>query len=427
LTKCRERFIRYCMPEKPSIPGDHSHSRSRGVALKALSICFLAATVFVSGAPAQHVKKPLSKEDVIGLLQGHVDPADLATACRGDGIKFEMNPATEKELRDAGANDNLINVLRELSPKPKSTGRALSKSDIVNLLQGAVAPDTIVELAQKSGIDFVIDAATEKELRDAGADSHLINFLMGLSPGSKTQIPPSIPSNPPPRDTPPVLLIEATPGGAQVYIDDEPKATTSPEGRVKFGDVSPGMHVVRLSAAGYMDHEEKVVLKPGQTTTVFATLAVMKPPAPTIPTPPVSTQARPANPLANTTPAASAQIPSASSTKVESFLVAHDHGFPAGTYCTGMMLVGNGKIRYQGVRAFTAGKPGGTNHSFDISADEIKEVKRNNVYLAQIGGFHIKLKKGTNINLVVIDAQGRYQPPDGIITAIESLMSGSLK
>lgn len=63
----------------------------------------------------------------------------------------------------------------------------------------------------------------------------------------------------------------------------------------------------------------------------------------------------------------------------------------------------------------------------DISGDEIREAKRNGVYLAQMGGFHIKLKKGTNINLFVVDAQGRYQPPDAILTAIQSQMNESLR
>ncbi len=78
-------------------------------------------------------------------------------------------------------------------------------------------------------------------------------------------------------------------------------------------------------------------------------------------------------------------------------------------------------IHYQGLRAVTQGQMGGPTHSFDISADEIKEVKKNGVYLAVMGGFHIRLKKGTNNNFYVIDAQGRYQPPDALLNAIDSL------
>lgn len=343
------------MPAESSTLGNLPGSWRGGVTLKVIVMSLLAVLVFASIAAAQKAKKPLSKDDVVGLLEGDVEPARVADVARSEGVKFEMTPATEKELRDAGADDNLINVLRELGPKPK--------------------------------------------------------------------VETPVTSSPPPAASPPILLIEATPGSAQVYIDDEPEATTSQEGRVKFSDLPPGLHVVRLSMAGYADHEEKVELKPGQTSTVYATLAAVKPPTTTVPTPPVSTQSRGVNPLANTTPAAGGQTPPVNNTPVASFLVAHDHGFPTGTYCVGTMTMANGKIHYQGVRAFTNGQPGGTNHSFDISGDEIKEIKRNNVYLAQIGAFHIKLKKGTNINMVVVDAQGRYQPPDTIITAIEAQMN----
>jgi len=350
------------MHSKPLIPGSLYGFRCGGIAPKAIVLGLLAILFFVSIAAAQKAKKPLSKDDVVGLLEGDVEPVRVADVARSEGIKFEMNAATEKELRDAGADDNLINVLTELSPKPKPS-----------------------------------------------------------SPPAAASTPPS---STPPTMSAPVLLIEATPGGAQVYIDDEPKATTSQEGRVRFSQLSAGLHVVRLSRAGYTDYEQKVDLKAGETSTVYATLAAVKAAAVT---PPASSQSSTVPPASNNSVAGGGQIPPANNGPVASFLVAHDHGFPAGSYCEGTMTVGNGKILFQGSRAFSSYQPGGPSHSLDISTDEIKEAKKNNVYLAQIGGFHIKLKKGTNINLVVIDAQGRFQAPDAILRAIESQMHVSLR
>lgn len=76
-------------------------------------------------------------------------------------------------------------------------------------------------------------------------------------------------------------------------------------------------------------------------------------------------------------------------------------------------------VHFQGQRAVTQGTLGGPLHSFDISMNEIKEAKKNGVYLTAVGGFHIRLKKGSNNNFYVIDAQGRYQPPDAVLTAID--------
>jgi hypothetical protein len=343
------------MPSEFSIsvvPDGPLHSRR---ALKAIAFCFLAALFFTSVA-AQKAKKPLSKDDVIGLLEGQVEPARVADVARSEGITFEMNPATEKDLRDAGADEHLLSVLRDLAPKPKSE--------------------------------------------------------------------PATPSNPPPSSAPPILAIEATPGGAQVYIDDELKATTSPQGKVRFSQLGPGEHSVRLSVPGYTDYEQKVELKPGQTTNVYATLAAVK--AATTPayTPPASSQPGGTPSGVNNNQPAASQTPAVNNANLPKFLVAHDHGFPAGmNLCVGWMIVGNGMIQFQGLRAITNGQAGGPTHSLTISGNEIKEAKRNGVYLAQMGGFHIKLKKGTNINLFVVDAQGRYQPPDAILTAIDSIMN----
>jgi serine/threonine protein kinase len=76
------------------------------------------------------------------------------------------------------------------------------------------------------------------------------------------------PPAPPKSSGPPILLIEATPGDARVYIDDETVGTTSPEGRLKITTLSPGAHRVRLAHRSFQDHEETVRLTSGETTRV---------------------------------------------------------------------------------------------------------------------------------------------------------------
>ncbi len=84
---------------------------------------------------------------------------------------------------------------------------------------------------------------------------------------------------------PPILLIEATPGDARVYIDDETVGTTSPEGRLKITTLSPGAHRVRLAHRSFQDHEETVRLISGETTLVASNLQA---PAATVTNPPAT-------------------------------------------------------------------------------------------------------------------------------------------
>ena len=388
--------------------------------------------------------------------------------------------------------------------------KSVIKKDVIELLEGEVAPARVADVARKEGITFQMTPGTEKELLNAGGNEDLLKVLRQLAPKQSAADSPASSSSETGFGAP-ILLIEVTPGGAQVYIDDESKASTSPEGRVRFSQLSPGEHVVRLSLAGYRDYEQKVELQPGQTSTVTTTLEAVKSgglfsdnnagstpqsETPVAPSPQggaiglkvapyegpngvkgaaiasvsPNSPAEPAGlragfailsvdgqPVTNPadlvrlisshhpgdtvevsyTPSPSTGAPvqsvrvqlagrGAAATMVSNvatFLVAHDHGMPAGqNACVGWMTVGNGMIHFQGQRAVTRGVLGGPLHSFDISTNEIKEVKRNEVYLSAIGGFHIRLKKGTNNNFYVIDAQGRYQPPDAVLTAIDQEM-----
>jgi hypothetical protein len=70
-----------------------------------------------------------------------------------------------------------------------------------------------------------------------------------------------------------VLVIQSTPGGAQVYVDDELLGTTSPEGRLKISTLRPGKHTLRLSLGGNSYGQGQFTLVAGKTLTKTVTLA----------------------------------------------------------------------------------------------------------------------------------------------------------
>lgn len=84
----------------------------------------------------------------------------------------------------------------------------------------------------------------------------------------------------PPAPEPPktaTLQIEAQPGGAEFYIDDEFKGSTSGEGKIKVSGLSPGEHRLRLSRKDYQEWTKTLTLEPGENRTIEAHLEEAKP------------------------------------------------------------------------------------------------------------------------------------------------------
>jgi hypothetical protein len=305
-------------------------------------------------------------------------------------------------------------------------GRKLSKDDVIGLLSSGVASADVVDAARKSGISFQVTASVEKEIRDAGGTDDLIRVLRSLAPSAPPPSPPVETPHSPPPASPPVLMIESTPGQSEVYVDDEPVGVTSQAGRLKLTRLAAGDHRVRISLIGYQDHEQTVTLTTGEIATVAATLqraqvAQIAPapqpqvslpaPAPEQPKAPAQLDVQvPAQPI--TAPA----LPRNPGGGFASFIVAHDHGQAGKQYCVGVMSIGNGMIYYKGTK--------GTNgvHNFEIPLNSVREARRNAVYLVAFGAFHINTKKGSNFNFVALNQQLQFQPPDAVLTAIDSAM-----
>jgi hypothetical protein len=70
--------------------------------------------VVMQGGPEGQGNRPMSKEWLIQTLKsGAVKPADLAQQIHRRGVRFKATADDEKELRDAGATDEVITAVRE--------------------------------------------------------------------------------------------------------------------------------------------------------------------------------------------------------------------------------------------------------------------------------------------------------------------------
>jgi hypothetical protein len=89
-----------------------------------VAFSFLVGLVIVGfclpGAVAQKSRKPLAKGEVIELLENGAAPARIIDFTNQYGIAFEITPTAENELRQAGATDELLKSLREISARPSA-------------------------------------------------------------------------------------------------------------------------------------------------------------------------------------------------------------------------------------------------------------------------------------------------------------------
>jgi membrane-associated protease RseP (regulator of RpoE activity) len=179
--------------------------------------------------------------------------------------------------------------------------KPLAKEDVLELLTGDVPPERVAAIVRERGVSFKLTREVEGQIQQAGGNEELLKAIREFgpkppgSPASKTK--PATTESP---AAPAVLMIEATPGGARVYIDDEPVGTTSPEGRLKLSTLSPGAHQVRLASRGFQDHEETLQLTSGETTRVATNLVAAPAPAQTL--------AQPAAPVTGPTATASGAL-----------------------------------------------------------------------------------------------------------------------
>ena len=76
-------------------------------------------------------------------------------------------------------------------------------------------------------------------------------------------------------------------------------------------------------------------------------------------------------------------------------------------------MIANGVIGYRAVNGM---------HWFQAPLSDVKEARRNALYLAAVGGFHIALRNGVTYNFVAMNPYNQPMPPDAVLAAIRQAM-----
>jgi PEGA domain-containing protein len=158
----------------------------------------------------------------------------------------------------------LIALLVALPARPQDRPPAMSESDVMQLLKIQMPDDQIIGGIKKLGINFEMTAERERRFRPAGADDDVIAALRSVSKSSGETTQTGSAGG---------LEIHTQPGEAQVYLNDELKGMSSPEGRLRISRLAPGSYVVRVSLPGYESWQRSVMVTAGETASVLAPLA----------------------------------------------------------------------------------------------------------------------------------------------------------
>jgi len=185
----------------------------------------------------------------------------------------------------------------------------LNEQKVIELLEGTVPSSRVSEIVDDRGIDFDFTPEIEQKVRDAGGADDVVAALRRASQRRAESEQPRTGG----------LVLKTTPGETQVYLDDELKGMTSPEGELRLPDLKPGNYNLRVSLPGYQSYEKTRTVAAGEEQMVYVTL-VQKSPADPPKDNPAPAQEPP--PLAN--PSAGIPIPGIKVSAVQFFEGPHD-------------------------------------------------------------------------------------------------------
>jgi formylglycine-generating enzyme required for sulfatase activity len=233
-----------------------------------VAILILCVTLLPLKAVPQAGSHQLSKLDVVKLLKGQVSPHRVGQRAREQGIDFEVTPDVERELRQSGANNELIGTLRELAPKsgqivvetsPQAevylddeyAGRASAQGRLV--IGNAKPGEHNMRVSLTGKKDFE-QKLTVVATQSANVQAALLDSLASIQ--------------------------VQTSAGAEIFLDGSSRGSANPAGQLVVSDVTPGAHELRVVVQNKKDFRQSTTVLAGQQSTVDAMLAdIEKPPA----------------------------------------------------------------------------------------------------------------------------------------------------
>jgi tetratricopeptide (TPR) repeat protein len=141
-------------------------------------LIFIVAAILALPARAQ--QKPLTQDQVEGLVHAGLGDESGAKLIEERGIDFEPSEDFLQSLKAAGANEAFLQALRAPSgaqPHGEASKKPLNQLQIFGLLAGQVTTHRVATLVQERAIDFEPKDEYLQQIRVIGGDDELINAL----------------------------------------------------------------------------------------------------------------------------------------------------------------------------------------------------------------------------------------------------------
>jgi formylglycine-generating enzyme required for sulfatase activity len=282
-----------------------------------MKVCFLIFIIFlaVTAQPAipQQAEKPLTKDQVMGLVNFGMDGADLARRIKERGVDFEPTEDYVESLKRAGAENMVVQALVRSSALGQESGRPLTKDQVVRLVKFGMDGTEVAKRIKGRGLDFEPTDDYLETLREAGGQAAVIRAIREVKPKPLTQeqigklVAGGVPSQRAAalvkqrgidfladeqyfemlrlaggddvviaavREAGVVataqLAVETSPG-AEVYLDSELQGRASAQGELAV-KAKLGAHALRVSLKGKKDFEQSVMFASTQPEKIEARL-----------------------------------------------------------------------------------------------------------------------------------------------------------
>jgi hypothetical protein len=342
--------------------------RSSRVSLVAL-LAACAALLFAGGASTQ--TKPISLEGLVKSVRiNGLTTRELVAHIQRRGVGFEMTPDAEAELQAAGARPEIIEAARAnyrpaaapaTPTRPASTaptrpvntapsanvpdGPPLSKSEIVTMLQGGIAPARVEQFVEKRGVSFQVTPEIAREITAAGGNRSLVGAIT-----EKATADVASNGNSGGDDSPFGLSTNTSAAGSAPDYDDLIDRATSAVSMQDYGGA------IRYA-------QQAAQLDPKQPTafSILGTVALYY--------------------SQNVSTAEQAMRAAIERGGAAAFHVYHDHAGNFSSYCEGSFFVTKTGVSF---------KANDGRDTFDAEDSNIKEAKVNAWVGSEFGAFHIK-------------------------------------
>ncbi len=157
---------------------------------------------------AVQAPKPITKQGLIDALRiGGLTLQELIQLVRERGVDFPVTPETEAELRNAAAQRELIDAIRNSyrggAVPAASQAPPLNKNEIITLLQVGTPGPRIEQLVAERGVSFSLSPEVARELEAAGASKEVLNAIAARAVAPAPAAEPAPVRAPKPANGPP--------------------------------------------------------------------------------------------------------------------------------------------------------------------------------------------------------------------------------